>query len=327
MSAAWHWLRLSFRLQRWEVMASIVGVAVLTAGMLWFAWQLRTLLAMSPQCADPSIFVAGCERAAHEIQEVSAWAQRSTYLSYGAPFGMGLLLGVPLVAREVEGRTAQIAWTLSRSRAAWLARRVAFASLLVIALLAVLGIAGENLTAAVLADGKPGEDFTWYGRRGALVAVRGLAALGIGVALGALIGRTLPALLAAAFVSVAIFTGVSLGMDRWNETDATAQPYGLDRGGALVLGTRVELASGELVSWEEMSARGLNVEAIDTDGQLYANVDAMNRGEAPIGWDRELLLPGRLYPLIVLRESAVLGAVTLLALVAGLFVVKLRRPG
>ena len=327
MSAAWNWLRLSFRLQRWEVLASIVGVAVLAAGMLWFAWQLQTLLAASPQCADPSTFIPGCERAGEQIQELSSWAQRSTYLAYGAPFGMGLLLGVPLVAREVEGRTAQIAWTLSRSRAAWLSRRVAFAALVVIALLAVVGIAAEILTVAVLADGKPAEDFTWYGRRGALVVVRGLAALGIGVVLGALIGRTLPALLAAAFVSVAIFTGVSLGMDRWNQTEAVAQPYGLDRGGALVLGTRVELASGELVSWEEMSARGLNVEAIDMDGQLYANVDALNRGDDPIGWDRELLLPGRLYPLIVLRESAVLGGVAALTLLAGVLVVKRRRPG
>lgn len=326
MSAAWHWLRLSFRLQRWEVIASIVGVTVLAAGMLWFAWQLRTLVAASPLCADPSTLVAGCESAAHEIQEVNAWAQRSTYLAYGAPFGMGLLLGVPLVAREVEGRTAQIAWTLSRSRAAWLARSVAFAALVILVLLAVVGIAGEVLTAAVLVDGKPGEDFTWYGRRGALVIVRGLAALGVGVALGALVGRTLPALLAAAFVSIAIFTGVSLAMDRWNLTDTVAQPYGLDRGGALVMGQAVELASGDLVRWEELSARGINIEAIAMDGQLYANVEAMNRGEPPIGWDRELLVPGRLYPLIVMRESAVLGAVTLLALLAGLIVVNRRRP-
>jgi hypothetical protein len=327
VSAAWHWLRLSFRLQRWEVLASAVGVTILTAGILWFAWQLRTLIAEAPQCADTSVLVAGCERAAREIQEISAWANQSTYLTYGAPFGIGLLLSVPLVSREIEGRTAQIAWSLSRSRAAWLARRVAFAALVVVALLAVVGLSAEILTAALLPDGKPGEDFFWYGRRGALLIVRGLAALGIGVFIGALIGRTLPALLAAAFVSVLIFTGVSLGMDRWNETDAVVQPYGVDRGGGLVMGLRVELASGELVSWEELNARGVSIEAIGMGGELYTDPEAMGRGEDPIGSERELLVPGRLYPLIVLRESAVLGGVALVVLAAGLVVVKRRRPG
>lgn len=337
MSAAWQWLRLSFRLQRWEVLAAAAGVAVLTVGMLWFAWQLRALVAAAPQCADPSTFVAGCERAGQQMQEISAWATRSTYLSYGAPFGMGLLLGVPLVARELEGRTAPIAWTLSRSRAAWLGRRVAFAALIVVTLLVVVAVAGEVLAAAVVPDAKLGEDFTWYGRRGPLLVARGLAALGIGVVAGALVGRTLPGLLTAAFASVLIFTGVSLVMDRWNESDAiVAQAYGVDRSGAYVerasvglfLGQRVELASGELVTWDEMGARGLNVEAIDgEDGALYANVDDLTRGEDVIGWDRELLVPGRLYPQVVLRESGVLGALTLTALAAGLIVVRRRRPG
>jgi hypothetical protein len=327
VTAAWDWLRLSFRLQRWEVLAPALGVAILSAGMLWFAWQLRTLLAATPQCADPSIVVVGCERAAREIQEISAWAERTTYLSYGAPFGIGLLLGVPLVARELESRTAQFAWTLSRSRAAWLAQRVAFAALVLVALLTVVGVVAEILTAASLPDGKPGEDFIWYGRRGFMLVARGLAALGIGVFVGALVARTLPALLAAAFVSVVIFTAVSLGMDRWNETDAVVQAYGVDRSGGLVLGLRVKLASGELVSWEELSARDINIEAIGENGELYADVAAIGRGEDPIGRELELMVPGRLYPLIVLRESAALGGVTLAALGIGLIVVRRRRPG
>jgi hypothetical protein len=33
-----NWVRLSFRLHRWEVLASAAGVAILSAAMLWFAW-------------------------------------------------------------------------------------------------------------------------------------------------------------------------------------------------------------------------------------------------------------------------------------------------
>ena len=42
------WLVLSFRMHRWEVLASAAGVAILTAAMLWFTWQLRTLAATAP---------------------------------------------------------------------------------------------------------------------------------------------------------------------------------------------------------------------------------------------------------------------------------------
>jgi hypothetical protein len=41
------------------------------------------------------------------------------------PFGVGLLAGVPIVARELEMRTAQTAWSLNGSRLRWLIRQVA----------------------------------------------------------------------------------------------------------------------------------------------------------------------------------------------------------
>src|SRR5690606_27428884 len=102
------WARLSFRLQRWEVLASVAGVAVLTGLMLWFAWPLRMLAAGQPGCTDPAAYVPGCEAFVQRFQGMSGWAQGLLYLSWGAPFGMGLVLGVPIVAREVEGRTAGV---------------------------------------------------------------------------------------------------------------------------------------------------------------------------------------------------------------------------
>jgi hypothetical protein len=81
------WARLSFRLQRWEVLASVVGVAVLAALMLWFAWQLRMLAAAQPGCQDPHAYVPGCEAFAQRFQGLSDWAQGLLYLSWGAPSG------------------------------------------------------------------------------------------------------------------------------------------------------------------------------------------------------------------------------------------------
>lgn len=327
MSRVGSWLALSFRLHRWEVLASAAGVALLTGGMLWFAWQLRTLAASEPGCTDPMAFMPRCEQFGQRFRDLSSWGTLLLYVSWGSPFGMGLILGVPLVAREVETRTASIAWTLSRSRTWWLARRVAFLALVLIGLLAAVAIASEMLASALLPTVHLDSDFTWYGRRGGLIVFRGLAALGIGVTVGAMLGRLLPALLAAAFASVLIFSAVSLGMDRWMESDAVAQPFGMDRAGGRFLGQRTKLPSGELVSSDELQRRGLFVQVIDQDGALYASDGDIGHPEKVIGYDREVVVPGRLYPQIVVRESAVVGGTAVLLALAAAAVVHRRRPG
>jgi hypothetical protein len=325
------WLALSFRLHRWEVLASAAGVAILTVAMLWFTLQLRALTAGEAGCLDPAAVVAGCEQFAQRFGDLSGWGSRLLYVSWGAPFGMGLVLGVPLVSREIEHRTASIAWTLSRSRAWWLARRVAFLALVLIGLLAVVAVASDVLASALQPTLHLDRDFTWYGRRGGLIVVRGLAALGIGVTLGAFIGRLLPAMLAAAFVSVLIFTAVSLGMDRWLAADAVVQPALngglLDGSGGRSMGNRIELASGELLTWTDLYRRGfINVQE-DQDGRLYASVEDLGHPERAVGLDRMLVVPGRLYPQFVLRESAVVGGLALMLTLAAVGVVGRRRPG
>jgi hypothetical protein len=320
------WLALSFRLQRWEVLASVAGVALLAAAMLWFTWQLRMLAATEPGCLDPMTYVAACEQSPQPFYELSGRAEWLSYLGWAAPFGLGLVLGVPLVSREIEQRTAGMAWALSRSRTSWLVRRVAFAALVLVLVLLVLAIAGEVLASAQMPTHHLDRDFGWYGRRGALIVVRGLAALGVGLLLGALLGRVLPALLVAAFASALVFTVISLGMDRWIETDAIVLAVG-DQSGARYLGQRVELPNGELIDYGELGRRGLSIEVIDEEGRLFARPEDIGHPERMIGLDRVLVVPGRLYPQIVLRESGVTGGAALLLGLASVAVVGRRRPG
>lgn len=324
MSRIGSWLVLSFRMHRWEVLASATGVALLSAAMLWFSWQLRTLAATDPGCVDPSAYAPGCTQLAQRFYELSSKADWLSYFSWAAPFGMGLVLGVPLVSREIEHRTAAMAWTLSRSRAWWLARRVAFLVLVLVVLLLVLAVVGEVLASAEMPTLHLDRDFAWYGRRGALIVVRGLASLGIGVLIGAMLGRVLPALLLAAFASVLIFTAISLGMDRWMEGDAIVQPFGLDRAGGLNLGQRIELPSGKLVGYGDLPYGG---DTWDVEGDIYAAEADIGHPDRIIGRDRELLVPGKLYPQIVLRESGVVGGVALLLGLGAVGVVRRRRPG
>jgi hypothetical protein len=323
---------MAFRLQRWEVSASVVGVAVLAAVMAWYTWQLQDIAAEQLAC-EQSAVLTGCQSIADRWSGLSEWGSRLLYLSWVAPFGMGLLLGVPLVAREVEQRTAALAWTLHRSRLRWLAWRVGFVAVVVIGLLAVVAVAAEALSSALLPTLDLDTDFTWYGRRGWLIVARGVAALGIGLCLGALVGRTLPGLLAAAFISVLAFTAVSLGMDRWNEGEALVVSYmdqeaGLQLEGGLMVGQRVELLDGRVVGWDEIPRGGGDM-IISMGGGIYTSFDE-ETGEPDesslVGWDRMLIMPGSLYPTVVARESSVVLGV---ALVFGLLVTRVvsgRRP-
>lgn len=326
------WLVLYFRLHRWEVLASAAGTAVLAGLMLFLASQLRQLAASEPGCSNPTAYVAGCEQFVERFSNLGDWGRQLLYLSWGAPFGMGLVLGVPLVSRELEHRTAGLAWSLSRSRTWWLAKRVSFLALVLVALLAVLAVVSEVLAAAALPTLQLNSDFTWYGRRGWLIVARGLASLGIGVVVGAMVGRLLPSMLAAASASVLVFVGLSLGMDRWMEADAVLLPAMNANAGSEVgersLGWRIELPSGEVVSYDDLLARSefINVNE-DMDGRLYNSPDGTLRRENFIGWSRELLVPGHLYQRIVMRESVVAGGVGLLLLLAAAGVVARLRPG
>jgi len=243
-----------------------------------------------------------------------------------APFAMGLVLGVPLVSREIEHRTAAIAWTMSRSRTWWLVHRAAFLVLVMVILLIVVAVVGEILASATMPGQHLDRDFAWYGRRGALIVVRGIASLGVGILVGAWLGRVLPALLVGVFASVLVFSAISLGMDRWLEGDAIVQAFDADRAGGRQLGERILLPSGELVDYGELKRRGLAYEVIQDD-LLWAKPEDIGHMDRLIGYDRYLVVPGSLYPQIVLRESAVVGGATILLALAAAAVVRRRRPG
>ncbi len=326
------WARLSFRLQRWEVLASVAGVALLAAVMLWLAWQLRGIAATEPGCPDPNAYVPGCEALARRFQGPADAGAGLLYLSWGAPFGMGLVLGVPIVSREVESRTAGMAWTLSRSRARWLVGRIAFATVVLVALLALVVVASGALAAAIQPNLHLERDFSRYGQRDWLIVARGLAALGVGVLVGAVVGRILPGLLVAGFASVLVFAGVSLGMDRWNQTLAIViDPYAAPEGapeweGAMGMGGGIELPSGELVPYAQITA---DEQFGDETGAIYTRWDEETGQPDPasfVGWERSRIVPGRLYPLVLARDSAVTLGLGTLAIGGSIVAVRRRRP-
>ncbi len=107
------------------------------------------------------------------------------------PVLIGIFVGAPLVAREYEQQTYKTAWTQSITRTRWLAMQVA---LLVVGVLAVSGI----LSALVYWAESATQDqryTTWAFDLSAIAPVSYAAfALALGIAAGALLQRTLPAI-------------------------------------------------------------------------------------------------------------------------------------
>jgi len=338
MTAALTWARLSFRQQRWELILVALGVAGAAIGMLWFAGQIAAMRAASPDCLGANLdqgftdegASAACQAILTSYYAVSGFADTLLGLSFGAPFGMGVLLGAPIVAREIDGGTAQLAWSLGRSRATWLLRRIAFITLFVAVALGALAVTSEILAAALLPDRTLAEDFVWFGRRGWLVVARGIGALMVGMLVGAVIGRVLPAILAAGLAVALTFTGVALAMNQWNQAEAVAQRFDPSQVssfdmGALGINGGIEMLDGEIVTYSQLSERGIDIGWGDELGRAYTS-EADFRAGRYIGYEVQMVIPGRRYPELVAREGAVTGGLGLVALGLATLVVRRRRP-
>ncbi len=109
------------------------------------------------------------------------------------PLLLGIFVGVPLVGGEIERGTHRLAWTQSITRKRWLAVRLAWVgglSLLAFALLAaILTVWSRPIWLAV-------GPWLTFDVTGIVVIAYAAFALALGVALGAIIGKVLPAMAA-----------------------------------------------------------------------------------------------------------------------------------
>lgn len=329
MTGALTWGRLSFRQQRWELILVALGVAAAAIAMLWFAGQVEAATVAAAPCL--SAMEAGpvdssCVATLNSYYELTGFANNLLLLSFGAPFGIGVLLGAPLVAREIDGGTAQLAWSIGRSRTWWLLRRIAFIALFVVVGLGLLAVTSELLASALAPDRTLGSDFVWFGRRGWLIVARGVGALMLGMLVGAVIGRVLPAILAAALIMAVAFTGLSFAQDRWQEGVAqTRTNINATDDGALTVGSGLRLTDGEIVSWEELGNRGVDAMYLDETGRMYASEQDMRDGNA-LGTEVVFAIPGSQYAQVAAVVGAGSLALGLVALALTGLVVRRRRP-
>lgn len=309
-------LRLTWRLQRWEV-AVLVGGTLLFAGITALAaWQTSLASVGLRDCYSttssgvPSTACQALIERGNFLTTVDPILEGATTV---VPFIVGILLGAPLVAREIEKRTSSIAWSLSLSRIRWIVLRAAPLLIAVGIALLLVGYATEALITAT-PDGKLG--FPVFAMHGPVVAARGVAVFCIGVLVGLLMGRTLPAILVTGVAAIALVVALTLWRSALMRAEATWIPSdSADFSGVMVYDTAYrDDTTGEFVSQDEAFRR-----FPDAFGPTGTGI--------PPGMSQlYLTAPPTLYSLFVLREVGALGAVTVLAMGGSLWVIRFRRP-
>jgi hypothetical protein len=309
--------RLAWRMQRWELLVLVGGSLLLAVVMALVAWQVTVTTDGLETCyggAPSAPLAAGCRSLVEWGNLMTTLGQILPTIAVGLPFVVGILLGAPLVAREIEKRTAPMAWSLSRSRRRWLAGRLVPVLLAVTVALLAVGAASEGLLVASRPE--PSLGFADHGFHGPLIAARGLAVLVMGVFVGLLLGRVLPAILVTGLLTIGLLTGLYVVRDQTMRAEATWVEVPAD-GGAFAMiydSGFTDRASGEFVTYEQAYERF--PEAFGPEGSGM-----------PVGLTQVYLTtPPELYPVFVAREIGALAVVTALVGGAAAWAIARRRP-
>jgi hypothetical protein len=194
MRATW----LTWRINRFEILFVLAVAALLGASTWIIADQIRgiglTEAACWPRNEEGGYATRTCDAMMDTYWGVEAQGGLVRVALTIAPGLLGLILGVPIVARELELRTAGFSWALTPSRWRWLVSR--FLPMLLVGLggLAVVAWAGTTLFDAMWLA-RRGPDLTEIAGQGVALVARGLAAVAVALLIGSLVGRTMPALL------------------------------------------------------------------------------------------------------------------------------------
>jgi hypothetical protein len=163
------------------------GAGGAVAGMSWVAWrQSRAALLGVLGLLAGYAFLAIWERTHPNLVGIT-----ESFSSYLYLF-LALFLGAPLLAREYDTGTHQLAWTQSVPRSQWLTARLAVNLGIGLVAAGLLHL----MTNLVAGSGSRPSDVTavYVTSHGLLPYAQALCAIAWGVASGAVLGRLLPAL-------------------------------------------------------------------------------------------------------------------------------------
>lgn len=117
----------------------------------------------------------------------------------------GAFIGCPIVAREIENGTHRLAWTQGVSRLRWLAVKLTLVFVPLLAIAAAVGILESILISQM---GARSNHWAFFDQQAPMTVAATLFAVASGVALGAVVGRSIPAMA----VTLVAFVVVRIGL-------------------------------------------------------------------------------------------------------------------
>ncbi|HZD74943.1 MAG TPA: ABC transporter permease subunit [Actinomycetota bacterium] len=184
--------------------------------MTWVAWRQHR----GQAAAGAAMLLGYCLLALgeHRFRRITG---ATTSLAVYLPVMIGVFWGAPLLARELESGTHQLAWTQSVTRRRWLAHRLLVAA---ITGLLLSGALTALLTWGVRSTARPGPGrFTYFDMHGLVPLAATLFGLALGTAVGGVLRRTIWSM--GASLAVLILSRPGLEAIRpWYETPLRATP-------------------------------------------------------------------------------------------------------
>lgn len=253
-------LRLVVKQYKYELALAVLASLAVGLGAIYVTSRLSNL-AVPAECLQSwGRIEPGLEHCLRVLQLVG-----KVYYEDGAkvlaamavlPGAVGLLAGIPIVGRELEAGTAQFAWAITPSRRGWLLRQLAVVGLVLVVAFG-FAAASTELLEATRRLVMPAATFENLGLHGLVAFARMAAALMVGLALGALIGRTLPAFAIGAIVVLGLVAGAGLVRQGWVASQPTVvvRPSEQERFDGLLVTLAWLDPAGTLLSYAEGQSR------------------------------------------------------------------------
>jgi ABC-2 family transporter protein len=320
--------RLAVRIQRFEVWASLLIVAVVGITALIVRARLDSVGA-PVECLTPWVFedivynAARCDAPAEAFFRINQDEAELVMTAMGVlPLVVGLLLGVGLVGREIEGGTVATVWALAGSRRRWLLGRLVPMLVILIIVLTFAAITSEVLAAGRVPWqlGRPAFDDA--GRHGPGVIARCLAAFGLALAIGAWSGRMLPTILLSSLLALFLVVGGWGLLETWVDANAheIAVPSwynGWYDGGRFVGYTSFLLPDGRVIENFQGSVDVLALAPAGVDPEAWFAEEVSTIAHGVHSPD---------YPAWLVTEVAAFGTFGIAWLAATFAIVERRRP-
>lgn len=333
---------ISLRLHRFELIT--LGLTALAAigAALWVSLSLDGLRLSHNCLIDPAAVSFGgsfsgsfagpfggpqdplCDKVLQDFNNIS-YSQGSVVSLFlnMLPVVAGLILGASVVGREVERGTTRLAWSLTPARLPWFVAR-AIPILVVLTIVSIaIGLAADRLTMARNPGLDIGSAFLQNGERGLPVAGRAVAAYGLAVMTGAVLGRELPGLVFALIGLIAVLIGTAKLDDAFLRTETIARDSTGQYAGDLYMDQKFRMPDGRVLSWDEAFPQG---RSIDEQGNP---VDEQGNPVAPseLPTQIDIVVPGERYGFASARNAGEFALVGIAGLVLAAGAAARRGPG